>query len=62
MNEKLLSTNEVCQILRISRTSLWRLMKSDHTFPYKRVPHIGLRFVAADVEAWLKGKTNGCEQ
>ena len=51
----LLKTVEVMRLLRVSRNTLFRYI--DQGLPVHRLSARALRFDAAEVEAWVRGKT-----
>ena len=62
MQNRLLSIAETCQVLALSRTSLWQLAKRDD-FP-KPVQHYGNRkaFLAREVDAWIAARVADRDQ
>lgn len=61
-DEELLTTKEVLSLLRISRASLYKLMKAGKIAPVERTPVLQkphLEFRRSDVERLLRGTSGG---
>ena len=54
MDEKLLTSEEAADFLRMTTRTLYRLVASNK-IPYMRLPTGGLRFLKDDLKKWLKG-------
>ncbi|MBQ9221694.1 helix-turn-helix domain-containing protein [Succinivibrio sp.] len=59
LSNEFLTSNEVCDFLKISKVTLWRLTKNTD-FP-KGIPFHGnrlKRYSVIDIKAWLKNRAN----
>jgi len=55
---KLLNPTNVCKILGISRTTLWRTLKKDPSFPKKRyISANRVGFVESEIYDWIEKAT-----
>lgn len=55
---KLIKASKVCEMLGISRTTLWRTVKRDPSFPRKRyISANRVGFIEAEVCEWLENAT-----
>lgn len=51
---QIISPREVCQILGVSRTTLWRVERDDDTFPRRRrltANRVG--YLSSEINEWL---------
>lgn len=49
-----ITINDVCSRLGISRSSLWRLVKRDPTFPPKRfISNYQVAFLESEIKEWM---------
>jgi prophage regulatory protein len=55
--KRLLRSRDVCERLAISRTTLWRLLRTDPSFPRPiRLLSKGDRYDADEINAWLASR------
>lgn len=53
-----ITNEEVCQRLGISRTSLWRLIQNDPTFPARRfISNYQVAFLESEIKEWMLNKS-----
>lgn len=56
---QLITPNEICELLKISLTTLWRWEQSKPEFPRKiRLSGKGSRFLYKDVQSYIKNLHN----
>lgn len=61
MVEKLLTIDEVAQMLQVSRSAIYKNMSAG-TIPYLRINKRIVRFRPSDIQAWLDGKLQGMQE
>jgi predicted DNA-binding transcriptional regulator AlpA len=56
---KILRTNEVAEMLGISRVTLWRWARGGHLPPKRRIGPNVVGWVEAEILAWLESRPTG---
>ncbi|MFB0564716.1 MAG: helix-turn-helix transcriptional regulator [Candidatus Aminicenantaceae bacterium] len=56
MDDKLLTPGEVCDILKISVSTLYKMV-SKRRIPYKKISNKLLRFSQKEIDKWLRSKS-----
>lgn len=56
MAEELIKPEQVCEMLKISMSALYKMV-SKRRIPYKKISYKILRFSKPEIERWLKSKS-----
>jgi excisionase family DNA binding protein len=61
LTEPLLDAGEAAQLLRVSRSTLYELVRT-RGLPHVRIGDRGLRFTRQDLETWVMENTYGTQR